>query len=99
VIQEKKQEILEKVKDFNNNCELYSDAIDKAMTCIGTKRRLVFLDILINHHLKNPDKLNEIDVRSDVDTFMFGGHDTTASSLMFTLLLIGLDPEVQVITI
>jgi cytochrome P450 len=46
--------------------------------------------------LKNPQKMNEIDVRSEVDTFMFGGHDTTASSLMFALLLIGHDSKVQV---
>jgi cytochrome P450 len=96
VIQERKQEILEKVKDLNNNCLSDSEAIDEAMNKIGTKRRLVFLDILINYHLKSPQKMNEIDVRSEVDTFMFGGHDTTASSLMFALLLIGHDSVVQV---
>ncbi len=73
-----------------------SEAIDKAMKSIAIKRRLVFIDLLINYHLKNPQKMNEIDVRSEVDTFMFGGHDTTASSLMFALLLIGHDSVVQV---
>ncbi len=73
-----------------------SEAIDEAMNNIATKRRLVFIDLLINYHLKNPQKMNEIDVRSEVDTFMFGGHDTTASSLMFALLLIGHDSVVQV---
>ncbi len=73
-----------------------SEAFDEAMNSIGTKRRLVFIDLLINYHLKNPQKMNEIDVRSEVDTFMFGGHDTTASSLMFALLLIGHDSVVQV---
>ncbi len=96
VIQERKQEILEKVKDLNNNCLSDSEAIDEAMNSIATKRRLVFIDLLINYHLKNPQKMNEIDVRSEVDTFMFGGHDTTASSLMFALLLIGHDSVVQV---
>ena len=90
---------MDKIIDMNNNYESFNEAIDSAMNSIGNRRRLVFLDLLINYHLKNSDKMNEIDVRSEVDTFMFGGHDTTASSLMFTLMLIGHDSDVQVFTL
>jgi len=81
---------------LKNDEKSNSEAIDKAMNSIATKRRLVFIDLLINYHLKNPQKMNEIDVRSEVDTFMAAGHETTAISLMFALLLIGHDSVVQV---
>ncbi|CAG2116726.1 unnamed protein product, partial [Medioppia subpectinata] len=104
VIKERKTEILDKIKDLNNNDvnnnykngKSIGDAIDEAMTRIGAKRQLVFLDTLLNYHFKRPNHMSELDVRSHVDTFMFGGHDTTASSLMFTIMLVGQHPDVQV---
>lgn len=41
----------------------------------STRRRLAFLDMLIEQHLKDPESLNEVDIREEVDTFMFEGYD------------------------
>lgn len=40
----------------------------------SSRRRLAFLDMLIEQHLKDPESLNEVDIREEVDTFMFEGY-------------------------
>ncbi|HEY6436604.1 MAG TPA: cytochrome P450, partial [Ignavibacteriaceae bacterium] len=60
----------------------------------GLKRRMAFLDSLINEHFKN-NSFTERDIREEVDTFMFEGHDTTAMAISWTLHLIGLNAEIQ----
>lgn len=60
----------------------------------GGKKRLAFLDLLLHHHLVNKS-LSLEDVREEVDTFMFAGHDTTAMAISWTLYMLGLHPEIQ----
>lgn len=35
------------------------------------------------------------EIRDHVDTMIVGGHDTSANVLMFTLLLLGANPDAQ----
>ena len=58
-----------------------------------SKRRLVFLDSLIAQ--MHAEKLSLDDIQEEVDVFMFGGHDTTASAINFTCYLVGCHPNVQ----
>ncbi|CAL1297495.1 unnamed protein product [Larinioides sclopetarius] len=58
------------------------------------KKRKAFLELLLEHHLKDPS-FTEEDIREEVDTFMFEGHDTTAMALSWTLYLLGTHPEIQ----
>lgn len=60
-----------------------------------SKRRLAFLDLLLNYHFQDPVNFDEKAIREEVDTFTFGGHDTTGISLTYIFLLIGHHPEVQ----
>ncbi|RWS12117.1 cytochrome P450 monooxygenase-like protein [Dinothrombium tinctorium] len=60
----------------------------------GEKRRLAFLDLLLEQHLDN-DNMSIEDVCDEVDTFMFAGHDTTAMGISWTLYLLGLHDDVQ----
>ena len=61
---------------------------------IGQKQRFAFLDHLLE--ISNcGEHLSDEDIREEVDTFMLGGHDTTATAISWALYLIGRDSEVQ----
>ncbi|XP_059350194.1 cytochrome P450 4c3-like isoform X2 [Daphnia carinata] len=58
------------------------------------KKRLALLDLLIDAS-KDGEVLSDTDIREEVDTFMFEGHDTTTASISWSLFLIGSHPHVQ----
>ena len=60
-----------------------------------TTGRKAFMDLLLDLHLNGEQDLNEEDIREEVDTFMFEGHDTTAMALSWILFLLGHHREVQ----
>ncbi|KAJ3629673.1 hypothetical protein MTP99_014051 [Tenebrio molitor] len=59
----------------------------------GTKRKVALLDMLLES--ENYNMLSNEDIREEIDTFMFEGHDTTTSAIVFTLLALADNPEVQ----
>ncbi|XP_069835574.1 cytochrome P450 4B1-like [Dendropsophus ebraccatus] len=62
---------------------------------IKQKRHLDFLDILLCAKDENGQGLSDEDLRAEVDTFMFEGHDTTASGVSWTFYCLGKYPEHQ----
>nr|XP_053637334.1 cytochrome P450 4C1-like [Cherax quadricarinatus] len=58
------------------------------------KNRRAFLDLLLEYSEENPD-FNDEEIRKEVDTFMFAGHDTTASAINSILYILGLHPDIQ----
>ncbi|XP_032680148.1 cytochrome P450 4C1-like [Odontomachus brunneus] len=64
------------------------------ITIHGSRRkRLAMLDLLIAASQEN--HLSDLDIREEVDTFMFEGHDTTAMATCFTLLLLAEHKDIQ----
>lgn len=57
-------------------------------------RRLAFLDLLLASADNGADLSTE-DIREEVDTFMFEGHDTTTSAINWALYNIATHPNVQ----
>ncbi|CAI5450589.1 unnamed protein product [Caenorhabditis angaria] len=58
-----------------------------------SKRMMNFLDLLLSQEDSN--NLSEEDIRQEVDTFMFAGHDTTTSASSFALWNIAHNSDVQ----
>ncbi|XP_021695812.1 cytochrome P450 4c3 [Aedes aegypti] len=94
VVQERKTEIVAKRRqaedliDLNNN-----NVADESISCCR-KKQLAFLDLLIEGSLDG-NGLTDLDVREEVDTFVIGGHDTTAAAMAWILLLLGSDQKIQ----
>nr|QVK45574.1 cytochrome P450 [Brachionus paranguensis] len=61
---------------------------------LTSKKRIAFLDLLLK--AKRMDQsITFDDIREEVDTFVFEGHDTTAAAASWACQLIGSHPEVQ----
>ncbi|XP_078527776.1 cytochrome P450 4B1-like [Lissotriton helveticus] len=68
---------------------------EKELEKIQQKRHLDFLDILLSAKDENGESLSDMDVRAEVDTFMFEGHDTTSSGISWILYCMAKYPEHQ----
>ncbi|KAJ3656945.1 hypothetical protein Zmor_015989 [Zophobas morio] len=82
---------LKVLHDFTHNVinsKKNNKSIDK------NTKRLAFLDLLLKFS-QDENILSTDEIREEVDTFMFAGHDTTASGICFTLYCLADHPEVQ----
>ncbi|XP_045033385.1 cytochrome P450 4C1 [Daphnia magna] len=84
VIQERKQEIAQGRLEGDVNGEDLG----------GLKKRRAFLDLILMA-VKGGVELSDVDIRNEVDTFMFEGHDTTAAALVWLLYCMATNPGHQ----
>lgn len=62
---------------------------------VGSKKKQALLDILLEATVDGKP-LSDIDIQEEVDTFIFAGHDTTATAINFLLYNLANNPNVQV---
>ena len=62
---------------------------------IGEKKRLAFLDLMIESAENGTHNISDHEIKEEVDTIMFEGHDTTAAGSSFTLCLLGIHQDIQ----
>ncbi|XP_050466859.1 cytochrome P450 4g15 [Cataglyphis hispanica] len=70
------------------------DDLDVEENDVGGKKRQAFLDLLMEAGQKG-SVLTETEVKEQVDTIMFEGHDTTAAASSFFLSVMGCHPDIQ----
>ncbi|CAG9854569.1 unnamed protein product [Phyllotreta striolata] len=78
-----------RMKEFRVNSDQSSETND-----CGIKKRMAFLDLLLRSTIDGKSLTRE-DIREEVDTFMFEGHDTTSSAIGFALYSLANNPLVQ----
>ncbi|XP_035735155.1 cytochrome P450 4C1-like [Vespa mandarinia] len=78
--------------------ELKSNMDDKASLAldeIGKSTRKAFLDLLLDARERNENHMTDEELREQVDTFMFAGHDTTAAAISWALFCLGNNENIQ----
>ncbi|XP_076097048.1 leukotriene-B4 omega-hydroxylase 3-like [Mytilus galloprovincialis] len=91
-------------KLFKQNCDYIHSVADSVIDSRkkildngqkDVKKYLDFLDILLSAKDENGIGMSKTDIRAEVDTFMFEGHDTTTSAISWILYDLAKHPEYQ----
>ncbi|XP_051026826.1 cytochrome P450 4F1 isoform X1 [Acomys russatus] len=76
-------------------CTLPDQGLDDFLKSKAKSKTLDFIDVLLLTKDEDGKKLSDEDIRAEADTFMFEGHDTTASGLSWILYNLAKHPEYQ----
>ncbi|KAL2763322.1 cytochrome P450 4F12, partial [Daubentonia madagascariensis] len=74
---------------------LRNQGIDDFLKAKAKTKTLDFIDVLLLAKDEDGKELSDENIRAEADTFMFGGHDTTASGLSWVLYNLARHPEYQ----
>ncbi|XP_032128156.1 cytochrome P450 4F3 isoform X3 [Sapajus apella] len=74
---------------------LPSQGVDDVLQAKANSKTLDFIDVLLLSKDEDGKELSDEDIRAEADTFMFEGHDTTASGLSWLLYHLAKHPEYQ----
>lgn len=93
LIQETHRFTLDIINERRKQRPVTEEDVDREDGC-GARKKLALLDILLRATIDGKP-LSDDDIREEVDTFTFAGHDTSASALTFILYNIAKYPDIQ----
>ncbi|EFX81320.1 hypothetical protein DAPPUDRAFT_50258 [Daphnia pulex] len=94
------QKCLKIIHDFTSKVlfkikfKSYLLLLSKCPQILLIEKRRAFLDLMLIAAKEGAD-LTDMDIRNEVDTFMFEGHDTTACAAVWFLYCMGIHPDCQ----
>ncbi|XP_058063777.1 cytochrome P450 4d8-like [Anopheles bellator] len=91
VIRQRRQRLLNNRPTTGGDQKHFNDNVEESRYA---KRKETFLDLLLSVTVDGRP-LSDLDIREEVDTFMFEGHDTTSSAIAFTFLQLAGHREIQ----
>lgn len=89
------QVIIEKKKKLHEENKLKMEESEKHSDECDVRKKYAFLDLMLQYRDVNSAALSDMDVRDEVNTFMFAGQDTTKSAMSFALYRLAKHPEIQ----
>uniref|UniRef100_UPI00398EFA97 cytochrome P450 4V2-like isoform X1 n=2 Tax=Pristiophorus japonicus TaxID=55135 RepID=UPI00398EFA97 len=87
--------VAERFRKTENSEEFDHSGSDSDTNSRRKMKRKAFLDLILSATDEDGKKLSQQDIREEVNTFMFEGHDTTAAAINWALHLLGSHPDVQ----
>lgn len=106
VLKNKSEQLRKSFESGNMQKTIYSDLIndkesdstivhdDTEEPVVGEKNRLAFLDLMLESTYCGTN-LTDTEIKEEVDTIMFEGHDTTAAGSSFALCVLACHPDIQ----
>ncbi|CAH0727379.1 unnamed protein product, partial [Brenthis ino] len=89
--------VIEKRRNRNDTINMHFvdelNADNEENVHLNEKKKMAMLDLLIK--AEKDGAIDSQGIGEEVDTFMFGGHDTSANALQFTMMLLANHPDVQ----
>ncbi|XP_013084721.2 cytochrome P450 4F6-like isoform X2 [Biomphalaria glabrata] len=91
-------------KKFLKNCDYVHQVAEEIINKrrdqlnkegLPSKSHLDFLDILLSARDEDGKPMTDLEIRNEVDTFMFAGHDTTATAAPWIVYCLAKNPEYQ----
>jgi cytochrome P450 family 4 subfamily V len=97
VIKDRRRELMEHRQDNDEKTTVTpTDADADNNIYIGSKRRrIAFVDMLLTTAINDPSAIDDEGIQEEVDTFMFEGHDTTATAVVFIMHMLACYPSFQ----
>lgn len=86
-------QIIQDRREYRKNNNITGYYVHDEDDSYGKKGKLAMLDLLLDEEAKG--RIDEAGITEEVDTFMFEGHDTTATALCFMIMRLANEPHAQ----